>query len=57
MDKPLIHPINAYHMPPVIAGIDVHVGLAISVVLAVLAHLGLRCAHSGFALRVVGGNL
>jgi simple sugar transport system permease protein len=43
-------------MLPSIPGIDVHAGLAISVVLAVLAYFVLRHTVWGFSLRVVGGS-
>lgn len=56
LDKPSTHPINTQYMLPVIPGIDVHVGLIVSVVLAVIAFAVLRYTHWGFALRVVGGN-
>lgn len=56
LDKPSTHPINTQYMLPVIPGIDVHVGLAISILLAVLAYVVLRFTHWGFALRVVGGS-
>ncbi|MDM0059218.1 ABC transporter permease [Variovorax fucosicus] len=56
LDKPSTHPINTQYMLPVIPGIDVHIGLAISVMLAVLAYAILRYTHWGFALRVVGGS-
>lgn len=56
LDKPSTHPINTQYMLPVIPGIDVHIGLAISVVLAVLTFVVVRYTHWGFALRVAGGS-
>lgn len=56
LDKPSTHPISTQYMLPVIPGIDMHVGLIISVALAVIAFAVLRYTHWGFALRVVGGN-
>ncbi|WP_432239526.1 ABC transporter permease [Herbaspirillum robiniae] len=56
LDKPSTHPIDVHYMLPVLPGIDVHMGLAISVVCALIAFLVIRFTHWGFALRVVGGN-
>lgn len=56
LDKPSTHPIDPSYMLPSIPGINVHAGLAISVLLAVLAYFVLRHTVWGFALRVVGGS-
>lgn len=56
LDKPSTHPIDPSYLLPVIPGLNVHVGLAISVVLAVLVYFVVRHTYWGFALRAVGGS-
>lgn len=56
LDKPSTHPIDPSYMLPTIPGIDVHIGLAISVGVAIVAYFVLRHTVWGFALRVVGGS-
>ena len=56
LDKPSTHPIDPSYLLPVIPDLNVHLGLAISVVLALLAYFVVRHTHWGFALRVVGGS-
>ena len=41
----------------VIGGRDVHLGLVVGVVACLVAELWLRITISGFAVRVVGGNM
>jgi len=56
LDKPSTHPIDPSYMLSAIPGINVHVGLVISVVLAFVAYFVLRHTVWGFSLRVVGGS-
>lgn len=43
-------------MLPMLPGIDVHAGFAISLALAIISYVVLRYTRWGFALRVVGGS-
>lgn len=56
LDKPSTHPINPSYMLPMLPGIDVHAGFAISLALAIISYVVLRYTRWGFALRVVGGS-
>ena len=56
LNKPSTLPIAPEAMLGNLPGIDVHVGLAIGIVCAVLAWIFLRFTVWGFSVRVVGGN-
>ncbi|TWB64649.1 ABC transporter permease [Bradyrhizobium sacchari] len=56
LDKPSTHPIDPSYMLPTLPGVGVHAGLAVSLLLAIAAHVVLRYTRWGFALRVVGGS-
>ncbi|KIH82990.1 ABC transporter permease [Pseudomonas batumici] len=56
LDKPSTYPIDPSYMLPVIPGINVHIGLVISIVLALLVFFIMRFTFWGFALKVVGGS-
>jgi simple sugar transport system permease protein len=56
LDKPSTHPIDPSYALAVMPGINVHVGLMISVMLALVAFFIVRYTHWGFAMRVVGGS-
>lgn len=56
LDKPSTHPIDPAFMLPIMPGVNVHAGLAISVLLALIAYVLLCYTRWGFALRVIGGS-
>ncbi|GAA5168481.1 ABC transporter permease [Viridibacterium curvum] len=56
LNKPSTMPIPTASMLGLTPGFDVHIGLLIGVVVAVVAWLVLRFTTLGFALKVVGGN-
>jgi ABC-type uncharacterized transport system permease subunit len=57
LNKPSTHAIAESLRIPGIAGSDVHWGLVLGVLACIAAALWLRWTPSGFAVRVVGGNL
>lgn len=56
LNKPSTVPIAETEWIPAIAGFDVHWGLVIGLVVAVLAWIIMRWSTLGFAIRVAGGN-
>ena len=56
LNKPSTRPIGDVNMIGNLPGLDVHYGLAIGAVIALLAWIVLRYSTIGFALRTVGGN-
>lgn len=56
LNKPSTRPIGDINMIGNLPGLDVHYGLAIGAVIALLAWVVLRYSTIGFALRTVGGN-
>ncbi|GAA5182609.1 ABC transporter permease [Niveibacterium umoris] len=56
LNKPSTYPLAPEAMLGALPGLDVHVGLAVGVVCALLAWVFLRFTVWGFAVRVVGGN-
>ena len=56
LDKPATAPIAPELMLPAIPGTDIHIGLAISIAIALIAFAFLRFTIWGFTLRVVGGS-
>ena len=56
-NKPSTTPIGADYMVGSIPGLDVHWGLVVGVVLAILAHVLMTRTTFGFAARVTGGNV
>lgn len=57
LNKPSTRPIGDVNMIGNLPGLDVHYGLAIGAVIALLAWIVLRYTTIGFALRTVGGNV
>jgi len=57
LNKPSTPPLAPSLQMGGVAGTDVHAGLVIGVLLCIAAAAWLRWTPSGFALRVVGGNL
>lgn len=55
-NKPATHPIGDAHMIGNIPGMDVHYGLIIGIVFALVVWLVLKYTTIGLALRAVGGN-
>jgi general nucleoside transport system permease protein len=56
LNKPSTYPVGEAHMMGVLPGINVHWGLPIGIVLAVLAQLWVSRSVLGFSLKVAGGN-
>jgi general nucleoside transport system permease protein len=56
LNKPSTLPIGEANMIGAIPGIDVHWGLVIGIVVAIIAYIFMRKTTGGFAVRVVGGN-
>jgi general nucleoside transport system permease protein len=56
LNKPSTKPLPDALMLPPLPGLDVHVGLLLGVVVALVAWLVLRFTPLGLALRVAGGN-
>jgi len=57
LNKPSTHALHDGLLVAGIAGSDVHWGLVLGIVACLVAALWLRWTPSGFAVRVVGGNL
>lgn len=55
-DKPATVPLAADVMLPPIPGTDIHIGLGISILAALLAFVFIRYTVWGFTLRIVGGS-
>ncbi len=56
LNKPSTHPLPEALMLPPLPGLDVHWGLAVGIVVALLAWAVVRFTPLGLALRVAGGN-
>ena len=57
LNKPSTYPVGDANMMGVIPGLDVHWGLLIGVVLALLGQIFVSRTALGFAMRVAGGNV
>lgn len=55
-NKPSTRPLGEAYMLPKIPGTDVHWGLAVGIILAILLQVLLSRTTFGFAVRVAGGN-
>jgi general nucleoside transport system permease protein len=56
LNKPSTYPVGEAHMMGMIPGLNVHWGLAIGVVLALVAQIWVSRSVLGFSLKVAGGN-
>jgi simple sugar transport system permease protein len=56
LNKPSTRPIGDAAMIGNLPGLDVHWGLAVGIIAAIVAYVFLRKTTGGFAVRVVGGN-
>ena len=56
LNKPSTHPLADAYMLPAMPGLDVHWGLGVGIVVAVIAWAVVQLTPLGLALRVAGGN-
>ena len=56
LNKPSTHPLPDAYMLPAMPGLDVHWGLGVGIVVALIAWVVVKLTPLGLALRVAGGN-